>query len=85
MWHGLVNIWRGLGNIWRRCNHQVARYLLENGLKAMEAVVFLDGNDAKMVLMRTGMKVIKLEQCGVAKDKRLSFYDQVRVAFTMHI
>eukprot|EP00959_Pyramimonas_sp_CCMP1952_P400444 8390812-Pyramimonas_sp.AAC.2 len=43
----------------------------------MEGVVFLDGNDAKMVLMRSGMKVIKLEQCGIAKDKRLSFYDQV--------
>lgn len=61
-------------------NYQVAKYLLENGLPTMDGVVFLDENDAKMVLTRNGMKVIKLSQCGLAFDQRFSFYDQVTAA-----
>ena len=56
----------------------MAQYLLANGgLAGMQGVVYLDGEDRKMILMRTGLKVMKLEQSGVAWGDRFSFYDQV--------
>jgi hypothetical protein len=30
-----------------------------------------------MILLRDGMKVVKLSQCGLPSDRRFSFYDQV--------
>jgi hypothetical protein len=56
---------------------QVARYLLEHGLPNMEGVVFLDSLDRKMILCRSGMKVVKLSQCKIPLEKRFTFYDQV--------
>ena len=55
----------------------MAEFLLAEGLEEMEGVVFLDEEDRKMILLRAGMKVVKLEQSGVAWGKRFSFYDQV--------
>ena len=57
-------------------NFEVAEYLLKVGLSTMEGVVFLDEEDRKMILLRSG-KVMKLEQCGVPMARRFSFYDQV--------
>jgi Ca2+-binding EF-hand superfamily protein len=57
-------------------NYEVALYLLENGLPTMEGVVYLDEDDAKMILLRSGA-VMKLSQCGIPLDKKFSFYDQV--------
>jgi hypothetical protein len=59
-------------------NLQVAKALLSYGLAEVEAVVFLDELDRKMALLRKGAKVVALAECGVALEKRFSFYDQVR-------
>ena len=39
--------------------------------------VYLDEFDRKMVLMRKGNKVMRLEQCGIPMDRRFTFFDQV--------
>jgi len=56
-------------------NIEVAGCLLEEGLAEMDGVIFLDEDDRKMMLLRSG-KVMKLEQCGVPMGRRFSFYDQ---------
>jgi len=58
-------------------NLQVAEYLLDHGLEWAEGVVFLDEEDRKMILVRATRRVVKLAQCGIAKDRRFAFYDQV--------
>lgn len=58
-------------------NGDVARKLLEAGLKHADGVVFMDASGCKMILMREGMQVLKLEQCGLPPSRRFSFYDQV--------
>jgi len=59
-------------------NYQVAKYLLTNGLSdKFDGVVFLDDKDRKMILMKHGMNVVRLNQAGVPPDRRFSFYDQV--------
>ena len=59
-------------------NYDVARYLLLHGLpNQFEGVVFLDNEDRKMILMRQGMNVVRLNQSGIPPDRRFSFYDQI--------
>ena len=58
-------------------NLQVARMLLHYGLPDVDAVVFLDELDRKMTLLRKGAKVVSLAECGVALERRFTFYDQV--------
>ena len=58
-------------------NLQVAQFLLAAGLEGLEGVVFLNEADKKMILLRNGHAVLPLEQCGIDKAKRFSFYDQV--------
>ena len=59
-------------------NYDVAKYLLSHGLpKHFEGVVFLDQKDRKMILMRQGMNVVRLNQSGIPPDRRFSFYDQI--------
>jgi len=60
-----------------KTNYEVAKYLLDNGLPWCEGVVFLDEADRKMILVRATGRVLKLSQCGIAKEKRFAFYDQV--------
>ena len=50
---------------------------MKNGLRDKDGVIFLDEYDRKMILVRAGMKVMRLDQCGIAMEKRFSFYDQV--------
>lgn len=59
-------------------NLDVAHYLLDNGLSTMQGVVYLDEMDRKMILLRDGKKIMKLNQCGLGWGERFSFYDQVR-------
>ena len=58
-------------------NLAVASYILHNGLRSMEGVVFLDSQDRKMILVRSTGRVLKLEECGIPVEKRFAFYDQV--------
>jgi hypothetical protein len=59
-------------------NFDVAKYLLTHGLpEQFEGVVFLDHKDRKMILMRQGMNVVRLNQSGIPPDRRFSFYDQI--------
>jgi len=58
-------------------NLQVAQFLLAAGLEGLDGVVFLNEADKKMILLRNGHAVLPLEQCGIDKAKRFSFYDQV--------
>jgi hypothetical protein len=58
-------------------NYGVAEFLLDNGLQDIDGVVYLDEEDRKMVLMREGKVVVPIAQCGVPKNRRFAFYDQV--------
>lgn len=58
-------------------NKAAAEYMLKVGLSTMKGVVFLDEEDRQMVLLRQGMKVVKLADCGLAFGERFSFYDHV--------
>uniref|UniRef100_A0A7S1J653 ubiquitinyl hydrolase 1 n=1 Tax=Eutreptiella gymnastica TaxID=73025 RepID=A0A7S1J653_9EUGL len=59
-------------------NLQVAQYLLSGDrLPGVEGVVFLDELGRKVVLIRTTGRVVRLEECGMALERRFAFYDQV--------
>jgi hypothetical protein len=59
-------------------NYDVAKYLLTHGLPSeFDGVVFLDHKDRKMMLMRNGMNVVRLNQSGIPPHRRFSFYDQI--------
>jgi hypothetical protein len=58
-------------------NKAAAEYLLKSGLEGMKGVVYLDELDRQMVLMRKGLKVVKLADAGLAWNERFTFYDQV--------
>uniref|UniRef100_A0A6V2M4H7 ubiquitinyl hydrolase 1 n=1 Tax=Ditylum brightwellii TaxID=49249 RepID=A0A6V2M4H7_9STRA len=59
-------------------NYEVAKYLLTHGLSdRFDGVVFLDHKDRKMILMRHGMNVVRLNQAGIPTHRRFSFYDQI--------
>uniref|UniRef100_A0A7R9W9B5 ubiquitinyl hydrolase 1 n=1 Tax=Pseudictyota dubia TaxID=2749911 RepID=A0A7R9W9B5_9STRA len=59
-------------------NFDVAKYLI-NGLpkETFDGVVFLDHKDRKMILLRQGMSVVRLNQAGIPPERRFSFYDQI--------
>jgi len=58
-------------------NEEVARRLLAHGLNYADACVFLDASDKKMAVDRTDGTPVGLTQCGISKEKRFCFYDQV--------
>ena len=58
-------------------NKSAAEYLLKAGLPNMKGVVFLDEEDRQMVLLRKGLKVVKLGDCGLNWNERFTFYDHV--------
>ena len=59
-------------------NFEVAKYLITHGLSSQfDGVVFLDQKDRKMILMRHGMNVVRLNQSGIPPHRRFSFYDQI--------
>jgi len=63
-------------------NVEVATFLLDNGLKWCDGVVFLDDNDRKMVLVRATRRVVELDQCGIQAGKLFALYDQVHTTGT---
>ena len=59
-------------------NFEVARFMLEKGLKWADGCVFLDENDRQMIIMRRGWEVIPLQRvAAMPMSKRFTFYDQV--------
>ena len=59
-------------------NCDVAKYLISHGLSTdFDGVVFLDHKDRKMILMRHGMNIVRLNQAGIPPHRRFSFYDQI--------
>ena len=58
-------------------NKAVAEYMLKVGLVGLKGVVYLDELDRQMVLLRKGLKVVKLSDSGLAWNERFTFYDQV--------
>jgi len=58
-------------------NEEVARYLIDHGLKHLQGCVFLDATDHKMIYIRGAEKSIPLAESGLSRDKRFTFYDQV--------
>merc|ERR1711865_467791 len=58
-------------------NEEVARSLLLYGLNGMDACVFVDGDDRRMLVDRTSAAPVPLDRSGVRIDKRFTFYDQV--------
>ncbi|KAJ1425171.1 hypothetical protein B484DRAFT_93375, partial [Ochromonadaceae sp. CCMP2298] len=58
-------------------NRGAAEYLLQAGLAGLKGVVFLDELDRQMVLLRKGLKVVRLSDSGLAWNERFTFYDQV--------
>ena len=59
-------------------NEQVARLLLEYGLVGMDACVFVDGDDRRMLVDRNpNAPPVPLDRSGVRIEKRFTFYDQV--------
>ena len=59
-------------------NLDVAKYILTHGLSSdFDGVVFLDHKDRKMILMRHGFNVVRLNQSGIPPHRRFSFYDQI--------
>ena len=59
-------------------NYDVAKYLMTHGLSTeFDGVVFLDHKDRKMILMRHGMNVVRLNQSGIPLHRRFTFYDQI--------
>ena len=58
-------------------NEEVARYLVDTGLRHLKGCVFLDHEDRKMVYLRGAARPIPLGECGVDKAQRFTFYDQM--------
>jgi len=58
-------------------NQEVAEHLIRLlDPTAFEGVVFLEQGGHKKILLRTGAKM-DLERCGIQKERRFSFFDQV--------
>lgn len=45
--------------------------------KRVRGVVFLDERDRKMVMVRSTMRAVELEDSGIGPNQYFSFYDQV--------
>ena len=58
-------------------NEQVARFMLKSGIPWARAAVFLDPQDRKMAVLRTGGPAMPLDQLGMAPAERFTFFDQV--------
>lgn len=57
-------------------NEEVARFLLKEGLKGMDGVVYFDRHDDKRILVRGNPRPQLLSEVGIDPSKRTSFYDQ---------
>ncbi len=57
-------------------NLQVAQYIAHKS-PWCEGVVFLDSKDSRVIYVKTTRRVVKMAQCGISKEKRFAFYDQI--------
>ena len=57
-------------------NLQVAQYIAHRS-PWCEGVVFLDSKDSRVIYVKATRRVVKLAQCGIRKEKRFAFYDQI--------
>jgi thiol-disulfide isomerase/thioredoxin len=57
-------------------NLEVAQYIAHR-LAWCDGVVFLDSRDEKRIYVKATRRVVKLAQCGIKKEKRFAFYDQI--------
>ena len=58
-------------------NEEVARYLVDTGLRHLRGCVFLDHRGAKVIYIRGAQRCIPLDECGLGIGERFTFYDQV--------
>ncbi len=63
-------------------NFDVARFLLDQGLTEFDGVVYLDECDNQRILLRTSPEPCLLAQCGVAPERRFTFYDHIHTTGT---
>ena len=61
-------------------NQEVAKFLLQNGLEDKDCCIYLDSSDRKMVMDRSFGTPTPLERCGISKERRFTFYDQVHTS-----
>lgn len=61
-------------------NKEVAEQLISLLPEEMEGVVYLEQGGHKKILLRVGRKAMDLERCGVPKERRFSFFDQVSIS-----
>ena len=61
----------------RYSNEEVARYLVDTGLRTLRGCVFLDHHGTKMIYQRGAARCIPLAECGLGYGERFTFYDQV--------
>jgi hypothetical protein len=57
-------------------NLQVAAYIAHKS-SWCDGVVFLDSRDEKRIYVKATRRVVKLAQCGIKKERRFAFYDQI--------
>ena len=57
-------------------NLEVAQYIAHRSAWC-DGVVFLDSRDEKRIYVKATRRVVKLAQCGIKKEKRFAFYDQI--------
>ena len=57
-------------------NLQVAQYIAHKS-PWCEGVVFLDSKDSRVIYVKATRRVVKMAQCGISKEKRFAFYDQI--------
>ena len=58
-------------------NEEVARALLRAGLAGVDVCVFFDDDGRQLFVDRNGGSPAPLSRCGVSKERRFAFYDQV--------
>jgi thiol-disulfide isomerase/thioredoxin len=63
-------------------NEEVARALLATGLDGIDVCVFFDDDGRQLFVDRNGGSAAPLSRCGVSKEKRFAFYDQVHTTGT---
>ena len=57
-------------------NLQVSQYIAHKS-PWCEGVVFLDSKDSRVIYVKATRRVVKMAQCGISKEKRFAFYDQI--------
>ena len=58
-------------------NREVAAYLLPRLPESVEGAVYLERGGHKKILLRGSTTAMDLERCGLPKERRFSFFDQV--------